>query len=509
MASERIQKILDLWEQDDTANKEGRLPRWRHLIDDPRVISGGGNTTVAFMTQHEDDIEHLTLDEARETLRMRSNIVLKKLRQNWPDKKIHDLWKYRETEEEHFWEIERMITDVPLNHRPFSIDFLYEKKGETVFKQIKKSAGFISIHHGSWYCADTDADEIARKNLKIPYFNKWLYIWKGTESWRQASSEAEALARDRAARIRWGHWRSWFAAEAEADTIALAKVGLEDIKKRIAGDHVSDMAWELVELEEQERRRLAICLPPSWTRFLEIDDYNDSQAYYWWPKPPKHYANDDDRKLAARWLQREEALDYGFDCLDQGWQDYCRIIKNPELKKMRRRLNGRLCDAEELKKAIIAHHEMKWTKGIRDLASKHFETPAFRVICLYGLEQIVLILLEPTGILYQNQVGGCACYQEYAEGILAPLDHGAGLLDFLSVHMRDMTRGCTMTDNEADLVDAQLKHCLSTKNLRVDRSKLNESFEAWLHVIIDPYADDPYITGFSNTRGILTWPNSD
>lgn len=57
----------------------------------------------------------------------------------------------------------------------------------------------------------------------------------------------------------------------------------------------------------------------------------------------------------------------------------------------------------------------------------------------------------------------------------------------------------------------------STRNFKVDRVRLAECWEAWIHVLVDaPESLDPLagadfspLLGFGRVAGIVTWPNSD
>lgn len=46
--------------------------------------------------------------------------------------------------------------------------------------------------------------------------------------------------------------------------------------------------------------------------------------------------------------------------------------------------------------------------------------------------------------------------------------------------------------------------------MKVDRSNLEQSFEAWIYVEVEDLNDPiAIINGFGRTKGILTWANSD
>ena len=138
-------------------------------------------------------------------------------------------------------------------------------------------------------------------------------------------------------------------------------------------------------------------------------------------------------------------------------------------------------------------------------------------ILLYDIEQIMLIVEHPSGVKYQNQVGGNVCCQEELEGVLSPLD--------VSPEVTDRIENCPypggiqgITAEIADTIDALLASASRTSFLKVDRARLDDSWEAWVYVLIDspestvpdlfgPYAGSIY--GFGAARGVLTWPNSD
>jgi hypothetical protein len=117
-------------------------------------------------------------------------------------------------------------------------------------------------------------------------------------------------------------------------------------------------------------------------------------------------------------------------------------------------------------------------------------------------------------VQYRNQVGGVVCWQAEQEGIIAPLDFG----DDVAAQIE----GCPfpngrqgITEEIADVLDAIFASRPSTSIFKVDRTRLDESWEAWVYVTISrsPEFKTPgvpgLIYGFGATRGVLTWPNSD
>ena len=153
--------------------------------------------------------------------------------------------------------------------------------------------------------------------------------------------------------------------------------------------------------------------------------------------------------------------------------------------------------------------------------------PQINLDCLTDLG---LIILKPSGVLYGNQTGGYSCTQSSAEGYFVPLNvEGINLEEQIHKYfIGEKWKGCCadgIDEETADFIDQVLIQSGFTDYIKVDRSKLNLSHEAWVYVtIIDPttrpldyvYLSDqslvPFfylIYGFGNCKGILTWPNSD
>ena len=122
-----------------------------------------------------------------------------------------------------------------------------------------------------------------------------------------------------------------------------------------------------------------------------------------------------------------------------------------------------------------------------------------RELSLYGLQQLALIIAEPSSVLYSNQVGGTACDQQSCEGVLAVIDDELGeYYSFLKEYTQEKAR---LSSEDADKLDEKL----NGTSLTIDREMLSESKEAWIHVIID---NKEAYNGFSQ-HGIITWDNSD
>jgi hypothetical protein len=104
--------------------------------------------------------------------------------------------------------------------------------------------------------------------------------------------------------------------------------------------------------------------------------------------------------------------------------------------------------------------------------------------------------------------------QPEVEGVFVPFDAEDGWLA-LAAHFEGpkyMGSGAMrgLDREDADLIDRVLRDC-HVAGIVVDRTRLGDSHEAWVHVVIEGEADGSSFTGFGPypRAGILTWPNSD
>ncbi|WP_437926235.1 DUF6210 family protein [Sorangium sp. So ce291] len=132
-------------------------------------------------------------------------------------------------------------------------------------------------------------------------------------------------------------------------------------------------------------------------------------------------------------------------------------------------------------------------------------------------DEIMLVVEHPSGVVYQNQVGGVVCWQAEMEGVLSPLDVSAGAAQRIQ-DCPYLSGREGITAEVADAIDALLASEPGARFLKVDRARLGQSWEAWVYVLIDSpesSATDAAgvyhgpIYGFGGARGVLTWPNSD
>lgn len=135
--------------------------------------------------------------------------------------------------------------------------------------------------------------------------------------------------------------------------------------------------------------------------------------------------------------------------------------------------------------------------------------------------QLLLIIKHKSGISYSNQVGGFACNQVEIEGSLIPL-HTADLLTQLKKVSLNLYEN--MPEKLADLIDDLIQteatqteqyNCNEwMQGMKVDRSKLDQCQEAWIHIVATPglsEADDfdSQVILDKEVDGVLSWENSD
>lgn len=121
----------------------------------------------------------------------------------------------------------------------------------------------------------------------------------------------------------------------------------------------------------------------------------------------------------------------------------------------------------------------------------------------------------PSGVRYINQTGGYANPHPELEGVFVPLTHERfseqeRLDEFFT---GDKWKGhCYggIDEETADFMDAIFADPFRTQALQVNREKLAESEEAWIHVWVSPDGQASEMwSGFRNAVGVVTWENSD
>jgi hypothetical protein len=122
-----------------------------------------------------------------------------------------------------------------------------------------------------------------------------------------------------------------------------------------------------------------------------------------------------------------------------------------------------------------------------------------------------VIIFRPTSVVYTNQAAGIGCLHPEEEGVFCPLpvEPGKAEIHALSHHFKGPWG--LLTQEDADVVDGIL-HRNGHESMKVDRTRLSDSYEAWVYVLIADVAEtkssEPF-AGFDACKGVLTWPNSD
>ena len=135
------------------------------------------------------------------------------------------------------------------------------------------------------------------------------------------------------------------------------------------------------------------------------------------------------------------------------------------------------------------------------------------VVLLFAQDGAGLLIPWPSGVIFQQQTGGYLTLQDEMEGVFVPLDNFAGhaqeLLRFFTGPKWQGYCDSGIDAETADFIDATLGKIPGHATIKVDRNRLADSHEAWVHVsIADPHSTG-LLEGFAPCNAILTWPNSD
>jgi hypothetical protein len=131
-----------------------------------------------------------------------------------------------------------------------------------------------------------------------------------------------------------------------------------------------------------------------------------------------------------------------------------------------------------------------------------------------------LIILWSSGVLYEHQTGGYNCYKPEEEGVFVRLykeleDQELMLIEHFGGPKWRSWCGDGIDIETADYIDQVLNLAEKTKFLKVDRSRLNDSHEAWVYVDVSEPEEDKNgyrpaaINGFGKCKGVLIWSNTD
>lgn len=116
---------------------------------------------------------------------------------------------------------------------------------------------------------------------------------------------------------------------------------------------------------------------------------------------------------------------------------------------------------------------------------------------LYDLQEPALILPLPTGVSYTQQTGGLYCGQRQTVGALLPVPE----IFLTAALMTAASDDNLITHQDANEIDKAWAEIGGDINMLIDRTRLEDSEEAWVYVTIS-------MEQYAGTA-ILTWENSD
>ena len=118
----------------------------------------------------------------------------------------------------------------------------------------------------------------------------------------------------------------------------------------------------------------------------------------------------------------------------------------------------------------------------------------------------VLVVEAPTGVKFSFQVGGSIHWQRSVQGVIYPIPAlGLAGAEVLGGQLHSIAfELVSISDQEADRIDALFAGSRSIE-LKVDRSKLSDSCDSWIHMTLLG-AGNWLIQGFDfPLECILTW----
>jgi hypothetical protein len=132
-------------------------------------------------------------------------------------------------------------------------------------------------------------------------------------------------------------------------------------------------------------------------------------------------------------------------------------------------------------------------------------------VVLHDFPDLGLIVKAATNVRYTNQTGGFACFHPEVEGFLVPLHTRFGRRELGALQSACSGYDDGIDTEAADELDAVLAR-LDLKGVHVDRTKLAESWESWIHVTVT--AALGYTVPLEGAipdllEAVLSWPNSD
>jgi hypothetical protein len=130
---------------------------------------------------------------------------------------------------------------------------------------------------------------------------------------------------------------------------------------------------------------------------------------------------------------------------------------------------------------------------------------------LWNYDGIGFILLGSSGVIYSTQAGGFGCEHPEEEGWFFPVsDYLGGTRATEKLAMEFRGSFGQILPGEADFLDDFFRARYG--NIKVDRSRLEHSREAWVYVVAPSDAKEPIfknVEGWKGRHAIFIWPNSD
>lgn len=122
-----------------------------------------------------------------------------------------------------------------------------------------------------------------------------------------------------------------------------------------------------------------------------------------------------------------------------------------------------------------------------------------------------LIVTHDSGVIYCNQAGGFGCLHPQIEGVFVPLPVSDGRTEIHALEQHFRGNWHPISEEDAQFVDALLSRS-DLDYIKVDRSRLAESYEAWVFVQIERQEEELHpslLENFGSRVGVLVWLNSD
>jgi hypothetical protein len=122
-----------------------------------------------------------------------------------------------------------------------------------------------------------------------------------------------------------------------------------------------------------------------------------------------------------------------------------------------------------------------------------------------------LIISCQSGITYSNQAGGLACIHPEEDGVFVPLPEAKGRPEAYALQQRFRGEWRHINEEDALAIDNIFRRS-GLNYVSVDRTRLQDSFEAWVYVLVEEPKEVPFtclFEGLGKRSGVLVWQNSD